>query len=98
MRVEARAGTRPCCSYGQGPCAGYDRLAERHRMFVPLCGLATGYVYTPRHVTRQAHGVVVEYLPWNAGKQRITDAAMGSLARWARRLSWCETARAFGTS
>jgi transposase len=67
-------------------------------MFVPLWGLATEYVYTPRRVTCRGHGVVVEHLPWNAGKQRITTAAMVFLACWARRLSWRETARVFGTS
>jgi transposase len=28
----------------------------------------------------------------------VTTAMMGFLARWARRLSWRETARVFGTS
>jgi transposase len=42
--------------------------------------------------------VVVEHLPWSQGKRPITLAMMGFLARWARRLSWRETARAFQTS
>ncbi|MEY4939363.1 MAG: hypothetical protein RIQ93_1098 [Verrucomicrobiota bacterium] len=66
-------------------------------MFVPLWGLATEYVCAPRRVRCRGHGVVVEHLPWNAGKQQITTVAMGFLARWARRLSWRDTSRVFGT-
>ncbi len=98
VQVEPRAGSRPRCCHCHALCPGYDRLEERRWMFVPLWGLATEYVYTPRRVMCQVHGVVVEHLPWNAGKQRITTAAMGFLARWARRFSWRETARVFGTS
>jgi transposase len=42
--------------------------------------------------------VVVEHLPWSDGKRPVTLAMMCFLSRWARRLSWRETARAFGTS
>ena len=42
--------------------------------------------------------MVVEYMPWSEGKRPVTLAMMGFLARWARRLSWRETARAFQTS
>jgi transposase len=42
--------------------------------------------------------VVVEHIPWSDGKRPITCAMMGFLARWARRLSWRETAQAFQTS
>jgi transposase len=44
------------------------------------------------------HGVVVEHLPWSEGKRPLTTAMMGFLARWARRLSWRETAEVFQTS
>jgi transposase len=44
------------------------------------------------------HGIVVEHIPWSDGKRPVTCAMMGFLARWARRLSWRETARAFQTS
>ena len=42
--------------------------------------------------------MVVEHLPWSDGKRPVTIAMMCFLSRWARRLSWRETARAFGTS
>jgi transposase len=41
---------------------------------------------------------VVEHVPWSDGKRPVTLAMMCFLSRWARRLSWRETARAFHTS
>ena len=38
------------------------------------------------------------YIPWSEGKRPISTAMMGFLARWARPLSWRQTARAFQTS
>ena len=42
--------------------------------------------------------VVVEEVPWGDGKRTLTKAYMLFLARWARPLSWKETADAFRTS
>jgi transposase len=42
--------------------------------------------------------VVVEHIPWSDGKRPVTLTMMCFLSRWARRLSWRETARAFQTS
>jgi transposase len=42
--------------------------------------------------------VAVEEVPWGDGKRTLTKAYMLFLARWARRLSWKETAEAFRTS
>lgn len=41
--------------------------------------------------------MVVEHLPWSEGKRPVTLTMMCWLARWARRLSWRETARAVHT-
>jgi transposase len=65
---------------------------------VPLWGIPTWFVYAPRRVQCPEHGVVVEHLPWSDGKRPQTTAMMGFLARWARRLSWRETAKVFQTS
>jgi transposase len=65
---------------------------------VPLWGIPTWFVYAPRRVKCPEHGVVVEHLPWSDGKRPQTTAMMGFLARWARRLSWRETAKVFQTS
>jgi len=43
-------------------------------------------------------GVVVEQVPWADGKHHLTKAYMLVLARWARKLSWKETAQSFRTS
>ena len=47
---------------------------------------------------RRCGVVAVEEVPWGDGKRTTTKAYMLFLARWARRLSWKETADAFRTS
>ena len=42
--------------------------------------------------------VFAEEVPWGDGKHQLTKAYMLFLARWARKLSWKETAEAFRTS
>jgi transposase len=98
ITLQPHGGIRGRCSQCQSPAPGYDRLPERRWQFVPLWGIATWFCYAPRRVQCPEHGVVVEYLPWSDGKRPLTCALMGFLARWARRLSWRETARVFQTS
>src|ERR1700723_1190527 len=47
---------------------------------------------------RRCGVVAVEEVPWGDGKRTLTKAYMLCLARWARRLSWKETAETFRTS
>lgn len=96
--VAPHGGIRGRCSRCQRPAPGYDRLPQRRWLFVPLWGIPTYFCYPPRRVECAEHGVVVEHIPWSDGKRPVTCAMMGFLARWARRLSWRETARAFQTS
>ena len=98
VHLAAHQAMRGQCSLCLESCPGYDVLAPRSWSFVPLWGLPVDFHYEPRRIQCVKHGVVVEHMPWNAGKQRSTTAMMGFLARWARRLSWRETARVFGTS
>ena len=98
VQVEAHGGRRGRCSQCRQPSPGYDRLDERRWQFVPPWGIAVWFVYAPRRVECAEHGVVVEHIPWSAGKRPLTTAMMGFLARWARRLSWRETAQVFQTS
>ena len=98
ITLQPHGGIRGRCSQCRRPASGYDRLPERRWRFVPLWGIATWFRYAPRRVQCPEHGVVVEYLPWSDGKRPLTYALMGFLARWARRLSWRETARVFQTS
>ena len=86
------------CSRCLQQSPGYDHLPERSWLFVPLWGIVTWFRYAARRVNCPEHGVVVEHLPWSEGKRPVTLAMMCFLSRWARRLSWRETARAFGTS
>ena len=51
-----------------------------------------------RRVDCRNCGQVVEVVPWSDGKHQSTKAHMLFLARWARKLSWKETAQAFRTS
>lgn len=98
ISIRAHGGIRGRCSRCQRPAPGYDRLPERRWLFVPLWGIATYFYYAPRRVNCAEHGVVVEHIPWSDGKRPVTYAMMGFLARWARKLSWRETARTFQTS
>ena len=86
------------CSRCLKPAPGYDQLPQRSWLFVPLWGIVTWFLYAARRVHCPEHGVVVEHVPWSDGKRPVTIAMMCFLSRWARRLSWRETARAFGTS
>ena len=98
VKIQPHRGIRGKCSTCQEPCPGYDQLEERRWLFVPLWGVVTHYFYTPRRVECPEHGVGVEHIPWSQGKRPVTTAMMGFLARWARRMSWRETARTFQTS
>jgi len=98
ITVKAHDRIRGRCSQCQRSAPGYDRLPKRHWLFVPLWGIPTHFLYSPRRVQCPEHGVVVEAIPWSEGKRPVTTAMMGFLARWARHLSWRQTARAFQTS
>ena len=98
ITVTEHAGIPAKCSRCRRPAPGYDRLPERTWLFVPLWGILTWFVYAARRVHCPEHGVVVEHVPWSEGKRPVTIAMMCFLSRWARVLSWRETARAFGTS
>ena len=98
ITLEAHRNICGKCSECRQPSPGYDRLPERSWLFVPLWGIPTHFLYAPRRVECAEHGVGVEHIPWSEGKRPVTKTMMGFLARWARRLSWRETARAFQTS
>ena len=98
IELAAHAASAGQCALCRRPTPGYDRLPERRWLFVPLWGIRTWFHYAPRRVNCPTHGIGVEYIPWSDGKRPLTITMMGFLARWARRLSWRETARAFQTS
>ena len=97
--VSPRVGSKAVCSGCHQPAPGYDRLAERRFEFIPFWGFLVFLLYSMRRVDcPRCHAVVVEEVPWGDGKRTLTRAYMLFLARWARRLSWKETAEAFRTS
>ena len=99
VSVRPRKGSAGICSRCHQPAPGYDQLAERSFEFIPFWGFLVFLLYTMRRVEcRRCQAVVVEEVPWGDGKRTLTKAYMLFLARWARRLSWKETAAAFRTS
>jgi transposase len=99
VAVRPRKGSAAVCSRCHLPAPGYDQLAERRFEFIPLWGFLVFLLYSMRRVDCRRCGVVaVEEVPWADGKRTLTKAYMLFLARWARRLSWKETAEAFRTS
>jgi transposase len=99
IEVRPRKGAKPACSRCHQPAPGYDQLAERRFQFIPFWGFLVFLVYAMRRVDcRRCQAVVVEEVPWSDGKRSLTKTYMLFLARWARRLSWKETAEVFHTS
>lgn len=89
----------------RGVCSGcgkrrpqYDRLRERLFQFVPLWNIPVYFRYAPRRVNCRRCGVVVELMPWAAGKFPVTTTFAWFLQSWAKVLSWTETGRRFGVS
>src|ERR1039458_5181322 len=99
VNVRPRAGSAAVCSGCHKPAPGYDHLPERRFEFIPVWGFLVFFLYSMRRVQcRHCGVVVVEEVPWSDGKHQLTKAYMLFLARWARKLSWQETAEAFHTS
>jgi transposase len=99
IAVRPRKGSGAVCSRCHQPARGYDQLPERRFEFIPFWGFLVFLLYSMRRVDcRRCDAVVVEEVPWGDGKRTLTRAYMLFLARWARRLSWKETAEAFRTS
>jgi len=96
--VRPRASTRAVCSGCDTPRPGYDTLAPRRYEFVPLWGILVWLVYAMRRVNCPRCGIKVERVPWAEGKHQLCTCYIWFLARWARRLSWKETAEIFRTS
>ena len=98
VSIEPHRKVRAKCGRCLRSASTYDHLPERSWLHVPLWGIKTYFLYAPRRVQCPEHGVVVEHLPWSEGKRPVTLTMMCFLSRWARRLSWRETARVFQTS
>lgn len=98
VQVVPHCGIRGKCATCLKPSPGYDQQPERRWLFIPLWGVVCHFFYQARRVECPEHGVAVEHIPWSQGKSPVSTPMMGFLARWARQLSWRETARTFQTS
>jgi transposase len=98
VTIEPRANGKAICSGCGHTRPGYDHLPARRFQFVPLWGIAVFFVYAVRRVECPNCGVKAEQLPWASGKEALTTTYQWFLARWAKRLSWQETATVFRTS
>lgn len=96
--IKARRNSKPecpeCGKRGKTHSTQPARLFE----YVPIWAFKVFFSYAPRRVICPSHGVKVEAMPWGYGKEQMTISYQVYLARWARRLSWKETASIFKTS
>ncbi|MCK4620591.1 MAG: ISL3 family transposase [Desulfuromonadales bacterium] len=96
--IEPRRNSRPICPECDKRRTVYDRQPQRLFEYLPVWSFKVYFRYAPRRVKCPEHGVKVESLPWCYGKERMTFSYQVFLARWAKRLSWKETADIFETS
>lgn len=96
--MQPRKNSKPECPVCHCRFKAYDKQRARMFEYVPIWTHKVYLRYAPRRVACPEHGVKVEFLPWGYGKERMTTSFKIYLARWARRLSWQETADIFKTS
>ena len=96
--IEPRRNSQPICPECHKRRSTHDRQPSRLFEYLPIWTFKVYFRYAPRRVKCPIHGVKVEALPWGYGKERMTFSYQVYLARWAKRLSWQETADIFETS
>jgi len=96
--IKPRRNSKPECPECGKRCKTYDTQKARLFEYVPIWAFKVFFRYAPRRVACPAHGVLVESMPWGYGKEQMSISYQVYLARWARRLSWKETADIFKTS
>ena len=98
VTVLPRRNSKALCSKCGSAAPLYDHLDWRRFEFIPLWGYQVFFLYHMRRVNCRHCGVKVEQVPWARGKRELTDTYSAFLAHWARKLSWQDVARSFGTS
>ena len=96
--IKPRKNSKPECSECRRRCKVHDLLPERLFEYVPFLAFKFYFRYAPRRVKCPKCGIKVEAMPWGYGKEQMTISYQVYLARWAKRLSWKETADIFKTS
>ena len=98
IEINARANSKPECSKCNKQGKPHGTLRSRLFEYIPVWIFKIYFRYSPRRLICPDHGAIVEAMPWSYGKERTTISYQVYLARWARRLSWKETADVFQTS
>ncbi|MBN2263661.1 MAG: ISL3 family transposase, partial [Prolixibacteraceae bacterium] len=99
VKIKPRKNGKPACSICGNKGSIYDHQPKpREFDFVPMWGMAVIFVYTMRRVNCHKCGVKIEQVPWAKGKSPTTITYTWFLARWAKMLSWSDTAKMFKTS
>jgi transposase len=99
IAVRPRKGSAAICSRCHQPAPGIRSTLRAPFRVHSFWGFPVFLLYSMRRVDcRGCEAVVVEEVPWGDGKHTLTNAYMLFPARWARRISWKETAEAFHTS
>jgi len=96
--IKPRRNSKPECPECGKRGKTYDTQPARLFEYVPIWAFKVFFRYAPRRVVCPNHGIKVEDMPWGYGKEQMTISYQVYLARWARRLSWKETADIFKTS
>jgi len=96
--IKARRNSKPECPECGRRGKTHSTQPVRLFEYVPIWAFKVFFSYAPRRVICRVHGVKVEAMPWGYGKEQMTISYQVYLARWARRLSWKETAVIFKTS
>jgi hypothetical protein len=99
IAVRPRKGSAAVCSRCHQSAPGYDQLPSAVSSSFPF-GAFWFFCFTPcvASIAAVVRLSSSRKCPWGDGKRTLTNAYMLFLARWARRLSWKETAEAFHTS
>ena len=98
VEVKPRRNTKGICPKCWKRKPTYDTQPVRLFEYVPLWGIPVYFRYAPRRTDCRVDGALVEVMPWAEGKEHMTKTYMIFLSRWAKRLSWKETAEIFSTS
>jgi len=99
VAVVPRRRSQARCSGCGRPGPTYDHAPQPRVWWLPpLYKFALVLIYTMRRVKCPRCGVRVEQVPWATGKHTLCDGFRLLLARWARKLSWEETALSFHVS
>ena len=95
--IKTRENAKPECTMCGKRVAVYDTQPSRLYEYPPIWGYQV-FSDIPRRAACPVYGIHVERVPWSEGKEQMTTTYKVFLSRWAKRLSWKETAEIFKSS